>query len=128
MSKETPQPAQSAVASLGRVARLALATLGNRAELLLVEAQEERQRVLQVLLLASILVITATLALVVVTFAIVVVLWDYRVPTLVILSLLYLGGAAGVFVQLRRQLRGWQAFSGTIEELQKDREWLKDNL
>ena len=128
MSNESSQSSRSAVASLGRVARLALATLGNRAELFLVEAQEERQRLLQVLLLASILIITATLALVVLTCFIVVIFWEYKVATLAILSLLYVGGAAAAFVKLRRQLHGWQAFHGTIDELQKDREWLKDTL
>ncbi len=116
------------MASLGRAGRLALATISNRAELFLVEAQEERQRVLQVLLLASILIIASILALVVVTFAIVVIFWEHRVATLAVLSLLYAGGALAVFLQLRRQLHGWQAFSGTIDELQKDREWLKDTL
>jgi len=109
------------------VARLVLATLSNRTELLLVEAQEERQRLLQALLLVAILVTAGTLSLVVVTFTVVAVLWEQRVPTLVVLSLVYIAATTVAFFRLRRQMRGWQAFGATIDELQKDREWLKEN-
>ncbi len=126
MSNDPAEP-PTAVSSLGRVARLVLATLSNRTELLLVEAQEERQRLLQALLLVAILVTAGTLSLVVVTFTIVAVLWERRVPTLVVLSLVYIAAATVAFFRLRRQMRGWQAFGGTIDELQKDREWLKEN-
>ena len=128
MPTDPAEPTPTAVTSLGRVARIALAVLSNRTELLLVEAQEERQRLLGALLLVAVLVITGTLSLVVLTFTIVVVLWDYRVQTLVVLSVLYLSAATGAFFQLRRQLRGWQAFGGTIDELQKDRQWLNEIL
>ncbi|KAB2671603.1 MAG: hypothetical protein DVB31_04355 [Verrucomicrobia bacterium] len=126
VSNEPTEP-PTAVSSLGRVARLVLATLSNRTELLLVEAQEERQRLLQALLLVAILVTAGTLSLVVVTFTVVAVLWEQRVPTLVVLSLVYIAATTVAFFRLRRQMRGWQAFGATIDELQKDREWLKEN-
>jgi len=123
-----PEDSRSAVASAKRFARLLLAVLSNRAELLLVEVQEERHRLLEILLLMAVLVVVGTVALTVVTFTLVILLWEQRVWTLVILSLLYLGAGTAVFLQLRRRLRNWEAFSATLDEFEKDREWLKDHL
>src|SRR5262245_7773298 len=123
-----PEESRNAAGSLRRVLRLVLATLSSRTELLLVELQEERHRLLEALLLAVALIIAGTLALLMVSLAIVAILWEHRVAALVVLSLLYVGAAVGVFLQLRRRLRSWEAFSGTLNEFEKDREWLKDQI
>jgi uncharacterized membrane protein YqjE len=122
----SPDESGSTVASARRLTKLLLATLSNRAELLLVEFQEQRLKLLEVLVLGLVLVILGTLALVVVSFTVVVILWEHRVAALVVLSVLYLGAAVAVYLQLRRRLRNWEAFTSTLDEFQKDRAWLKD--
>jgi len=125
MPTEAPEPPPSITASLARLGRAVLVTLSNRAELLLVELQEERHRLLQALVLVACIVITSSLALVLVTFTVVILFWEQRVITLIVLSLLYIAASVIGFLQLRRQLRDWQAFSGTMSELKKDRECLR---
>ncbi len=125
MPDEVPEPPPSTAATLGRLGRAVLATLSNRAELLLVELQEERHRVVHVALLAGCLVVTSALTLVLLNLTIVVIFWEHRVGTLVILFLLHLAASLAGFFQLRRFVREWQAFPATLGELKKDRECLK---
>ncbi len=125
MPDEIPEPSPSTAATLGRLGRVVLATLSNRAELLLVEAQEEGQRLLQATLIVACLIVTSALTLVLLNLTIVVIFWEHRIATLVILSLLHLIASLAGFFQLRRFLRQWQAFSGTLGELRKDRECLR---
>lgn len=125
MPDEVPEPSPSTAATLGRLGRAVLATLSNRAELLLVELQEERQRVVHVALLVGCLVVTSALTLVLLNLTIVVIFWEHRVATLVILFLLHLAASLAGFFQLRRFVHEWQAFPATLGELKKDRECLR---
>lgn len=128
MEEPTVSFSQLATTSKHFVRRLA--TIGeNRLELLAVEMQEERERLLRAFLLALGVAAFGLLAGVTLTAAIVVCLWAYSpLAALVILTGLY--GAAGVFLyrRLTGLLRDWQTLSDTLEQLRRDRECLEKLL
>lgn len=95
-----------------------------RLELLLVEMQEERIRVVDALLLLAIGMVCAAMALVLLTFAVVLIFWEHRVLALVLLTLLYGALATGAFCILRKRLADWNSFAASLNELKKDRECL----
>lgn len=99
------------------------ASAQNRLDLFRVEAQEEKIRIFQMILLAAAVMVLGTLALATATFAIALVVWDtgsYLVLTGVIAA--YTGGAWLAWRALRRRLDGAAPFSATSDELRKDRE------
>jgi uncharacterized membrane protein YqjE len=106
-----------------------LAAGDNRLELLLVEAQEERDRLLHALLMVLGVVAFAFLAGVAFTVAIVVLMWNRSpIAALAVLSCLY--GAAALFLYHRLVLlrRGWTVLPETVRQLRKDREALEKCL
>jgi uncharacterized membrane protein YqjE len=106
-----------------------LLTIGeNRLELLMVEVQEERERLLHAFLLALAVAAFGLLASLTLTAAIVVWLWAWPVAVLLILTGLY--GVAGVclYRRLTLLLRDWQTLSATLEQLRKDRACLEKIL
>jgi uncharacterized membrane protein YqjE len=106
-----------------------LLTIGeNRLELLTVEVQEERERLLHAFLLALGVAVFGLLAGLTLTAAIVVLLWAYPVAVLLTLTGLY--GAAGVCLwrRLTLFLRDWQTLSATLDQLRKDRACLEKML
>jgi uncharacterized membrane protein YqjE len=114
------------VDSLKRVARTAAAIAQNRLELLLVELQEERSRLFDLLLLAATGIVFGLMTLIVLTFTIVVMFWDgHRIAVLAGLGVTYLAGATLAFRRFSLRLRDEEAFSGTLAELKKDRAWLE---
>jgi uncharacterized membrane protein YqjE len=107
-----------------------LLTIGeNRLELLSVEMQEERDRVLRAILLALGVAAFGLLAGMTLTAAIVVVLWDYP-HVVVLLALTGLYGLAGICLYrwLTRSLRDRETLSATLDQLQKDRACLEKIL
>ena len=99
-----------------------LLTIGeNRLELLTVEVQEERERLLHAIRLALGVATFGLLASLTLTATIVIWLWAWS-PVAVLLSLTGLYAAAGGF--LYRRLTGlshdWQTPSATLEQLRKD--------
>jgi len=107
-----------------------LLTIGeNRLELLTVEVQEERERLLHAILLALGVAAFGLLASLTLTAAIVVLLWTWS-PLAVLLTLTGLYGAAGVclYRRLTGLLRDWQTLSATLDQLRKDRACLGKNL
>jgi uncharacterized membrane protein YqjE len=107
-----------------------LLTIGeNRLELLTVEVQEERERLLHAFLLALGVASFGLLAGLTLTAAVVVWLWAWS-PVAVLLILTGLYGAAGVclYRRLTGLLRDWQTLSATLDQLRKDRECLEKNL
>ena len=107
-----------------------LFTMGeNRLELLMVEVQEERERLLHAILLALGVAVFGLLAGFTLTAAIVVLLWAWA-PVAVLLSLtgLYGAGSVCLYRRLTRLLRDWQTLSATLDQLRKDRECLEKTL
>jgi uncharacterized membrane protein YqjE len=107
-----------------------LLTIGeNRLELLTVELQEERERLLQALLLAFGAVACALLAAITFTAAVVVLLWAYsHVAALLTLTGLYGVAAAFLYWRLTGLLRDWQTLPDSLDQLRKDRACLEKIL
>ena len=128
MEASTASFSQLATTSKKFVRRLA--TIGeNRLELLAVEVQEERERLLRALLLALGVAAFGLLAGIALTAAIAVLLWAYW-PVAVLLILTGIYAAAGIFLyqRLTGLLRNWQTLSASIDQLRKDRECLENLL
>jgi uncharacterized membrane protein YqjE len=107
-----------------------LLTIGeNRLELLTVEVQEERERLLRALLLALGVAAFGLLAGITLTAAILVLLKAWP-PAAVLLALTGLYGAAGGCLcwRLARLLRGWESLSASLDQLRKDRACLEKVL
>lgn len=110
---------------LKRFIRRLLALGENRLELLSVEVQEGRDRLIQDFLLALAVAGFAMIALLAGSAALVVMFWPYSALA-VLLGLMTVYGAVGVglFVHLNRRLRAWQVLSASLEQLRKDRQCL----
>jgi uncharacterized membrane protein YqjE len=107
-----------------------LLTIGeNRIELLMVEVQEERERLLHTILLALGVAAFGLLAGMALTGAIVVLLWELsRVAALLVLTILYGATAVALYQRLTLLLREWQNLPASLEQLRKDRTCLEKNL
>jgi uncharacterized membrane protein YqjE len=107
-----------------------LLTIGeNRLELLTVEVQEERERLLHAFLLALGVATFGLLAGFTLTAAIVVWLWTWS-PLAVLVTLTILYAAAGIFLwqRLNGLMRDWQTLSASLGQLRKDRACLEKIL
>ena len=112
-----------------RFARRLLAMGENRFELLMVEVQEERERLLRAILLALGVATFGLLAGVALTGTIVVLLWEVsRTAALLLLTGLYGAAAVSFYLRLMRLLRDWQNLPATRDQLRKDRQCLEDQL
>ena len=97
-----------------------------RLELLVTEFEEEKHRLLSLLLcaLGALFFLGLGLVMLVVFFA--TLFWESKVVVFAVFSLLFLGGAALLWVLCLRQLRrGSALFAGSIAELAEDIEQLK---
>ncbi len=107
-----------------------LLTVGeNRLELLAVEVQEERERLLRVFLLALGVAAFGLLAGLTFTATIAILLWAWS-PVIGLLALTGVYTTAGIY--LYRRLVGvmsnWQTLSASLDQLQKDRACLEKIL
>ena len=117
------------VASSKRFAQHLLTIGENRLQLLMLEVQEERERLLRAVLVALGVAAFGLLAGVALTGAIVVLLWELsRVAALLALTSLYGATAVCLYRRLRLLLRDWQNLPATLDQLRKDRACLENNL
>jgi uncharacterized membrane protein YqjE len=107
-----------------------LLTIGeNRLELLAVEVQEERERILHAFLLALGVATFGLLAGLTLTALIAVWLWTWSpVAVLLILSVIYALAGLCLYRQLIGAMRNWQTLSASLEQLRKDHECLEKIL
>ena len=126
MAGNEPSPG-GILSSLRRFCDSVLGLLQNRIELFAIELEEQKLRLVRLIVLAAVVVFLGNTALLVVTAAVVVLAGSAaRVPVLIVLSLLYIVGAVIAFFALRKEIRDTPPpFEGTIAELKKDRIWLK---
>jgi uncharacterized membrane protein YqjE len=112
-----------------RFARRLLTIGENRFELLMVEVQEERERLLRAILLALGVAAFGLLAAIALTATIAVLLWQY-LPFAVLLTLTCLYGVTAVclYRRLTWLLRDWQNLPATLDQFRKDRACLEKNL
>ena len=122
--------------SFGQLARTSktfarrLLTIGeNRLELLAVEVQEERERLLHTFLLALGVAAFGLLAGFTLTAAIAVLLWAWC-PVAVLLTLTGIYGLTGIclYRRLAGVMRNWQTLSASLDQLRKDRACLEKIL
>jgi uncharacterized membrane protein YqjE len=112
-----------------RFARRLLAVGENRFELLMVEVQQERGRLLHAILLALGVAAFGLLTGVALTGSIVVLLWELsRAAALLVLTGLYGAAAVCLYRRLTRLLRDWQNLPATLDQLRKDRACLEKYL
>ena len=112
-----------------RFARRLLAIGENRFELLMVEVQEERERLLHAIVLALGVAALGLLAGVSLTGVIVVLFWEVsQVAALLALTGLYGAAAVCLYWRLARLLRDWQNLPATLDQLRKDRACLEAHL
>jgi uncharacterized membrane protein YqjE len=112
-----------------RIAQEALVIFENRMELLVLEIQEERERIMRAFWLSLAAAVFGLLAGVALSIAIAVVCWQWSpVAVLLILAALYAGIAGFLARQLAQLRRDWQSLPATLEELRKDRAWLEKGL
>jgi len=112
-----------------RFGRRLLAVGENRFDLLMVELQEWRERLVGLVLLAVGVGFFVLLAAATLTGAIVALLWEIsRVAALLALTGLYVTAAICLYLRLKRRLRGWQELPSTLEQLRKDRACLEKRL
>jgi len=116
-------------ASSKQFARRLLIIGENRLELLAVEVQEERERLLRAFLLALGVAAFGLLAGITLTALVVVLFWKSSpVFALVLMTILYGTVAAYLYRRLTGLLRDWQTLSATLDQLQKDRAALEKIL
>jgi uncharacterized membrane protein YqjE len=125
----SPDPGLPLAEASKRIAQRLLVICENRFQLLMVEMQEERERVIRALLFAIGAMTLGLLAMVTLTAIIVIAFWNESpLIVLAILTALYGGSAGFLYRRLKRFQRDWKLLTGTLEQLKKDRECLAKNL
>jgi uncharacterized membrane protein YqjE len=112
-----------------RFARQLLTIGENRLELLMVEVQEERERLLRAIVLALGVAVFGFLTGAALTVALVVLLWSLS-PVAVLLTLTALYAATAFFLYRRFTVlqHHWKTFPATLDQLRKDRACLEHHL
>ena len=110
--------------SLRKLVTTLAAVLHNRVELFAVELQEERHRLIEVLVLAGGVLVLGTLAVLVFSAVLIFLFAEpYRIYAALGVGVLYLAAAAVLVVRLKRRLRG-EPFEETLNQIKKDCECL----
>ncbi|SRR5581483_5108690 len=110
-----------------KVAVTGFAALHNRGELLQIELQEEKNRVVELFIWAGAVCFLSMLFLLVLT-ATVILLFSakYRVYVAGAFCLVYLAGAVLAFLNLKALIKSASLpLTDTMAEVKKDREWLE---
>jgi uncharacterized membrane protein YqjE len=120
---ESKEPSDGLLSSVRRLIDTGLGLAQTRLELLSVELQQEKHRLVELLAWVLIAVVLGLVALILVSFIVVVLFWDSaRLAMLVLLCLLYVGGTAWAVRRVRKILnRSRTPLKDSIEELKKDR-------
>jgi uncharacterized membrane protein YqjE len=127
---------ENSTATFGQLAKTSktfvrrLATIGeNRLELLAVEVQEERERILRAFLLALGVAVFGLLAGLTLTALIAVLFWAWcPVAVLLILTAIYTIAGICLYRRLTGVMRNWQTLSASLDQLRKDRACLENIL
>lgn len=124
---DTPSPEHSGfTASLADLGDNLIGTLQERIELVSVELQEEKYRLLQLIIWISAAVFAGVMTLSFATLTIVYLFWESaRLGVLAGFTMFYGAALAGVVVLLRRSLAQPRPFDSTIKTLQEDRECIR---
>ena len=122
-----PGDAQSGglMQSLRNLAASSLGILHTRLELLVSEVEEERLRILRLLLWGAAALLFLSFGLLMLTFAVVILFWDtHRLLSAVVLGVAYLAIGGALAVAARRSMQRPGLFTASLAELAKDRDTL----
>ena len=123
---ETPPDTHAHLAgAIKRLLSRVIAAGTNRAELLMVEMQEEQARAQEVMFLAAGVAVFGVLATMTVTAVIACAFASHLLLALGVLAVFYCIGAVIFYVKLSQMLRHWDKFTATREQFEKDRECLE---
>ena len=126
---ETPPDTDAHLAgAMKRLLWRAIAVGHNRAELLMIEMQEERARAQTIMLLAAGASVFGMLAIVTVTALIACAFVSHLLLALGILTAFYCIGALFFGVRIMRLLRRADRFTATREQFERDRECLEKKV
>lgn len=131
MPAEAGSPNSSGLlASLSRAARTLLGAVSTRLEIAGTELEEERIRLVQLLLFVASVVFCFAVALLLLVALVVVLLWDtHRLATLAIFAGAFLAAGITLALMLRSWLRSRpRLFAVTLAELEKDRARMQGRL
>jgi uncharacterized membrane protein YqjE len=103
-----------------------LAMCRNRFELISVELQEERARLIQALLMTLGIAVLGLLAGISLTGAVAILLWEHS-PGLVLIGMAAIQASSAWFLyrNLSRLLAAWTPMQGSLQQLEQDREALQ---
>jgi uncharacterized membrane protein YqjE len=120
---ETPSPAAGFMGSLRRLCDGLIASGEQRLQLLSVELQEEKLRLIQIFMWISAVVFTGMMAITFVSLVLVYVCWESaRLEVLGGLALFYVAAFLAMLAAFRRYLaRQPEPFAATLSELGADR-------
>ena len=110
------------------IIRRLVAIFHNRAELFVVEIQEERGRAQMMIFLAAGIAVLGLLGGMTLTAVIALAAGAHYLAALIILAVLYLGVAAFFAFKLVRLTKDWEPFNHTRDQLQKDHECFEKTL
>jgi uncharacterized membrane protein YqjE len=126
MHSETQSP--GLFYSLRKFLDTGMGAVHNRVELFAVEMREEKQNLLELIVLVSLALFMGMMAMIVIT-ATVILMFEPEKRLLVAggFCVLYLLGAVVAFTKAKSRLKGsGLPFTETINEMKKDREWLQN--
>ena len=122
-------PLGEVAAASKRVAKRVIDIGENRLELLMVEVQEARERLLNAVLVALGMAVFGLLFGVAFTIGVVILFWDHS-PLLAISILAALYAAGGIILRMRlgHLMHDWQSVPAILDQLRKDCECLGNTI
>lgn len=125
---EAPPASPSLLSSIRGFADGLVGSVHDRIELLAIELQEEKHRLIQIAIWISAVVLLASLAIVFASVALLVAFWETaRVPIAIGLAGAYVLGLVAVVIGFRRFLaRQTRPFAATLGELKEDRACIRE--
>ncbi len=116
-------PSAGILDSVRTLADSLLATVQDRIELISVELQEEKFRLIQTFIWISAAIFTAVMAIMFASITVVYLLWDSaRLAALIGLTAVYAAAAAAIVVAFRGYIaRQPKPFAATLQEIKTDR-------
>lgn len=123
----TLPPGEGLLASLRGLFATALALLQTRVELLATELEEEKLRLLSVLVFGFAALLLLSIGTVFLAIFLTLLFWDtHRLLVIGCATLVFLVGGSGAWLLAQRQIRsGSRLFAASLAELQQDRNALQ---
>jgi uncharacterized membrane protein YqjE len=106
----------------------ALEAVYDRVELVSIEAQEEKERLIHLFVFAGVVVFLGNMTVVMLTLTVLYLAGTgVRGPLMIAITILYLAGTVWGYLALRKKLAtAPRLFDDTLAELKKDRDWLSN--